>query len=799
MRKRQLALASIPVTVLVSLVAVLIFVAESDRAEAATSAINPSKDNTLYEYFVADGDRSNGAGIRMFTGRTDQGRLRRAVLAFDVASSVPAGSTVTSVSLSMNMSRTKSATPRTTTLHRLLTNWGEGASDAGQQEGEGAAATTNDATWRHSFYNTQLWTTLGGDFSATVSGSQSVGGTGVYTWTSPQMTADVQSWLDNPSGNFGWLVKGDESADTAAKRFDSSESVNPPVLTIQYTPPLTPTPTGPTPTPTPTPVITPTPTPTPTPSPTPVPFSNPLFAPPVATSAAIDVSVEEACIQILPGPCTNMWTYGGSYPGVTIRRPTGQTTSVTFTNNLPTSAGPVTVHNHGAHVSPENDGGPYEELYIGPGGMRTYTYTHIEGGANERGATQFYHDHVMDYTARNVWMGLAGLYIIDDPADPATLPSGQFDVPLAIADRQFDANNQIPYTFDPVGVVGDKILVNGVYQPYLDVGDRRYRFRILNGSNARQYDLVLTSGDSFTQIGTESGLLAAPIDRLLMRIGTGERLDVVVNFAGRLGEDVYLRDQRSGTNLVKFRVNQDLTDTSSVPGTLRSVPAIGEPTITRTFNFERTGGRWTINGERFSADRTDALPVLGQTEKWILHNATGAAHPVHLHGVDQLCMSRNGGPCLPYESMKETWFLDPGETVEVKLRFTDFTGKYVFHCHILEHEDDGMMSQLNVVLPLGDEDGDGWTNAIESKVGTALDAGCSQTSAPDDEPNDAWPPDVNDNQFVTLTDVILFGPHFNKVSPDAAYSPRFDLNASASVTLSDIILLGPDFNTSCSP
>jgi hypothetical protein len=149
--------------------------------------------------------------------------------------------------------------------------------------------------------------------------------------------------------------------------------------------------------------------------------------------------------------------------------------------------------------------------------------------------------------------------------------------------------------------------------------------------------------------------------------------------------------------------------------------------------------------------------------------------------------------------MKETWFLDPGETVEVKLRFTDFTGKYVFHCHILEHEDDGMMSQLNVVLPLGDEDGDGWTNAIESKVGTALDAGCSQTSAPDDEPNDAWPPDVNDNQFVTLTDVILFGPHFNKVSPDAAYSPRFDLNASASVTLSDIILLGPDFNTSCSP
>lgn len=772
---------------------------DSTPAEAATVVINPSKDNTLYEYVVADGDRSNGAGIRMFTGRTDQGRIRRAVVAFDVAGSVPAGSTITSVTLGMNMSRTKTTTARTTTLHRLTADWGEGTSDAGQQEGEGAAATTNDATWRHRYYNTVPWGTPGGDFSGTVSGSQSVGPVGVYTWTSAQMTADVQAWLNNPASNFGWLVKGDESVDTAAKRFDSSESVNPPTLTIQYNAPITLTPTGPTPTPTPTPVVTPTPTPTPTPSPTPVPFSNPLFAPPVATSAAIDVSVEEACIQILPGPCTNMWTYGGTYPGVTIRRPTGQTTTVTYTNNLPTSAGPVVVHQHGAHVSSEDDGGPYEENYIGPGGERTYTYHHVDDGSNERGATQFYHDHVMDYTARNVWMGLAGLYIIDDPDDPPTLPSGQFDVPLAIADRQFDANNQIPYTFDPVGVLGDKILVNSVYQPYLDVGDRQYRFRILNGSNARQYDLVLSNGDAFNQIGTESGLMPSPISRSLIRLGTGERVDVVVNFAGRLGQDVYLRDVRSSTDLVKFRVTQDLTDTSTVPATLRSLPVIGEPTITRTFNFDRTGGHWTVNGSRFAPDRVDALPVLGQTEKWILHNSTGTAHPVHLHGVDQQCLSRNGGPCLPYEPMKETWFLDPGETVEVKLKFTDYTGKYVFHCHILEHEDDGMMAQFNVVTPAGDEDGDGWTNQIESRVGTDLGGGCSSSPAVNDEAIDAWPPDFNDNQFVTLADVVLFGPHYNKISPDPGYNPRFDLNASGGVTLADVVLMGPDYNTSCAP
>jgi FtsP/CotA-like multicopper oxidase with cupredoxin domain len=241
-------------------------------------------------------------------------------------------------------------------------------------------------------------------------------------------------------------------------------------------------------------------------------------------------------------------------------------------------------------------------------------------------------------------MGLAGLYIIDDPADPQTLPSGQFDVPLAIADRQFDANNQIPYTFDPVGAIGDKILVNGVYQPYLDVGDRKYRFRILDASNARQYDLVLSNGDPVVQIGTDSGLLPAPVTRTLpMRIGGGERLDVVVDFAGKLGQEIFLRDNRSGTNLLKFRVTLDLTDDSTVPATLRALPDIGEPTVTRTWNFDRTAGHWTVNGLRFDANRIDAAQ-LGTTEKWIFHYGTGVA-PIHLHDVDAQCPLQCGPAC----------------------------------------------------------------------------------------------------------------------------------------------------------
>src|SRR5436190_9555608 len=427
-------------------------------------------------------------------------------------------------------------------------------------------------------------------------------------------------------------------------------------------------------------------------------FSHPLLFPPVNMSANVSIGINEGCVQILDGPCTNMWTYGGTYPGLTIRRPTGQSTYVTFANNLGPEAGEMTVHNHGNHSTAQNDGQP-DTLLIPTGGSRSYTYEGIEEGNNQRGKMQFYHDHRMDVTGRNVWMGLTGLYIVDDPADPQTLPSGEFDLPLAIADRQFDVNNQIPYVFNPNGVTGDKFLVNGVYQPYLEVGDRKYRFRILNASNFRTYFLELSSGDSFIQIGTESGLLPAPVTRTGMRMGPAERLDVVVDFAGKLGQNDYLMDTLTGTQLLQFRVTQHVVDDSTIPATLRSLPDIGEPTVTRNWSFDQTGGHWTINGLRFDPNRVDARPMLGTTEKWVFTNPTGQAHTVHIHDVAQQCISRNGGACYPYETMKETWYLDPGDTLEVKLKFTDHLGMYLLHCHMVEHEDDGMMTQFEVVAP----------------------------------------------------------------------------------------------------
>ena len=207
----------------------------ANSVSAAIINLIPSEDNTLYEYDPAEGDHSNGAGFHFFAGENGMGELRRGVLAFDIAGTIPAGSTITAVSLTMNMSMTP-AGALTVELHKLLADWGEGTSHAPMGEGDGAPATPNDATWRHRFFDTIFWTMQGGDFSATVSASQSVGGVGQYTWSSAQMVADVQLWLDSPTSNFGWLVLGDETASATAKRFDTRESASPPVLTIQYIP-----------------------------------------------------------------------------------------------------------------------------------------------------------------------------------------------------------------------------------------------------------------------------------------------------------------------------------------------------------------------------------------------------------------------------------------------------------------------------------------------------------------------------------------------------------------------------------
>lgn len=483
------------------------------------------------------------------------------------------------------------------------------------------------------------------------------------------------------------------------------------------------------------------------------PFSKPMPIPRVLTGSNIMITMKQADLQILPGRKTRMWTYDGTFPGPTIRRPSGQTTKVTFVNALPSSVGPTSVHLHGAHSASSEDGQPHEHM-IQPGKRRTYTYKFWEDGKPERAATHWYHDHAMDHTGRNVWMGLAGMQILDDAVDSALpLPKGPFDVPLMLTDRTFDANNQLVFPSPTKVAAGDRVLVNGAVQPYFNVAARTYRFRIVNASNLVEYRLALSNGRPLVHVASESGLLPQPVRRSQIVVGPGERAEVIVDFAGLLGQSVILTNSAGsvgaaflrGTpaqngvaappDLLQFRVRAPAVDRSRIPTRLRPAPEFGPPSVTRHFTLdaipvaalahgsgevdpaEPAAGNvfgsmlWTINGLPFDPHRVDARPALGATERWIFTNTSPTRHNVHIHDVDWKVVSRTGGATvfnsvdpdvhLGEAGLKETFVVSAGETVEVVSKFTDHLGRYILHCHILPHEDASMMAQFEVVPPGG--------------------------------------------------------------------------------------------------
>jgi spore coat protein A len=451
-------------------------------------------------------------------------------------------------------------------------------------------------------------------------------------------------------------------------------------------------------------------------------------------------------VQALPGAKTRMWTYGGTFPGPTIRRPAGHRTAITFHHELPRAAGDLTVHLHGGHTRSEFDGQPGgltpshprsfycripaglserqsgNDVLLRPGGKRTYLYELTEEGRPERAAFQWYHDHRLDHTARNVWRGLAGMWILDDEFDAGLpLPRGERDLALMIGDRSFDRHNQLsdPFTDQRPpsdGIAGDRILVNGTYMPYHRVTPQRYRLRLLNVSQFRSYNLQLSNGAPFLQIGTDSGLMPAPVRRSEALIGPGERVELIVDFARSAGERVELRSalqhgrlpagaRAYAGALMQFRVESGrLADRTRVPRKLRPLPdwvrrAQAKPDrsweITIGGYFKPT---WLINGRTFNPARADAKPRLGSVETWEIVNRTKVAHTMHMHHTDWYLLSRNGKPPPPWEDcLKETFFVYPHERILVAGRFADYTGKFVIHCHMLDHEDHGLMSQFEVV------------------------------------------------------------------------------------------------------
>jgi spore coat protein A len=381
------------------------------------------------------------------------------------------------------------------------------------------------------------------------------------------------------------------------------------------------------------------------------------------------------------------------------------------------------VHVHGAHVQTESDGYPEDTTL--PGETNVYDYPN-----HQLPATLWYHDHALGITRLNVMMGLAGFYLIRDPFEQALgLPSGANEIPLAIQDRSFRSDGSLVYPETWMEhFFGDTLLVNGKVWPYLQVKRGKYRFRVLNGSNSRTYELSLSNGATFHQIGSDGGLLPAPVPRTQVTLQPGERADLVLDFAAYpAGTEILLQNDAPapypGTpgvgvvpDVMKFVVTATLGHTAALPATLRPIEVLDEADAHEHRSFEMrkaadpcTGDTWLING--LGWHHVTEFPVLGDTEVWSFVNRSGVAHPMHMHLVMGQILDRQDftlvegevvpvgtrvPPAADEAGWKDTFACPPGQITRVIARFEDYTGLYPYHCHILEHEDHEMMRQFRV-------------------------------------------------------------------------------------------------------
>jgi len=399
--------------------------------------------------------------------------------------------------------------------------------------------------------------------------------------------------------------------------------------------------------------------------------------------------------------------------GPTIKLNKGDSANILLRNNL---SEPNNIHWHGLMIPSNMDGYPTD--LVTAGGTFNYQFA-----VNQRAGLYWYHPHTDMLTGSQAYRGLAGLFIVNDAEEAAlNLPSGAYEIPLVIQDKRLSGSslNYNPTSMEVMsGFMGESIVVNGVASPYTDVASRYYRLRILNGSNARIYNLAFSNNQPFTIIGSDGGLLKNPQSVSNILLSPGERIDVLVNFAGiSTGTDVYLLSKafsnagnaqgKQEFKIMKFRITQNSTDSFSIPSNLSVVSTLS--TASQTKNFVLTemqmsmGGSMTsmhrINDKVFDTASIDETIAANSTEIWVFENKGNEPHPVHLHAAQFQVLSRSGGEnrgiIASERGWKDTVLLLPGEKVTLVVQFGSLTGKFVFHCHNLEHEDDGMMLQYMI-------------------------------------------------------------------------------------------------------
>ncbi|WP_374056129.1 multicopper oxidase family protein [Rossellomorea sp. FM04394] len=467
-------------------------------------------------------------------------------------------------------------------------------------------------------------------------------------------------------------------------------------------------------------------------------------------------------------PPTKVWGYNGRFPGPTFRVKRNQTLQVLWKNELPeehflpvdsTVHGAekenpevrTVVHLHGGATPDTSDGYPdawftkdFKE--VGPFfAVKAYTYPN-----QQPATTLWYHDHAVGITRLNIYAGLAGAYIIHDEKESSlSLPQVPYDIPLVIMDRSFNKDGSLYYPSQPdpptTGVnpsirsnfFGDTILINGMVWPYLEVQPRRYRFRMINASNSRTYQLSLSNDNPFIQIGSDQGLLPAPVNVRKILLAPAERADVILDFSSMRGQVITIQndapapfptgdlpDPDTTGVLMQFRVSKQLLciDTSMIPSTLNAVPRLKERNAYQTRNLllNMSNDQYKreihlLNNQLWSDPITE-MPHLWSIEIWNFINVTEESHPIHLHLVRFQVLDRQRfdketyqtegsvvpiGPRIKPEANEQGWkdtvCANPWEMTRIIVPFGPYTGLYVWHCHILEHEDYEMMRPYVVI------------------------------------------------------------------------------------------------------
>lgn len=439
-------------------------------------------------------------------------------------------------------------------------------------------------------------------------------------------------------------------------------------------------------------------------------FERPLPMPPLAESTidaggtrVFDLTAQAGTAALIPGGRAATWGFNGDYLGPTLRARVGELVKVNVRNKLDQ---PTTVHWHGMHLPAKMDGGPHQ--MVDPGDTWSPSWK-----VDQKPATLWYHPHPHGNTEDHVYRGLAGMFLLENPDDPVAqrLPHdyGVDDIPVIVQDKSFDDGQLATERF------GDTILVNGGSGPYLDVTTEAVRLRLLNASTARVYEFGFSDDRPFQLIGSDGGLLPEPDERRRLRLPPGERAEIVVRL--QPGQQTVLRSYppdlgmnafqsafvggRDRFDVLQLRAADQLSPSALLPRRLAAAPdlhdTLGE--VTRRFELQ---GR-TINGLKMDMSRVDQTVTLGATETWQVANTDDTYHNFHVHDVQFQVLDIDGRPPpADLGGWKDTIFVAPSSTVRVAVRFTDYTDPqtpYMYHCHLLQHEDRGMMGQFVVVKP----------------------------------------------------------------------------------------------------